>query len=368
MTRTVRSRRAEIANQPLYARTLRLRHLAPSGLLCFVFLEGTLVLGILLALAELVSWWGVLVLPITVALMVKFNDLIAGALTHQHVVADPTTVRASVLRSAAMPDSHDDDSAFSQAQTMITGAAPAVEHRMTGLGFGFASSGSEQTGALFGFPGSDQNPRQFSPADHEQPASIFSGYGQAAQPGYGSAGADQPAGYGLAGADQPGYGLVGAEQPGFEIAGADQRGYGFAGSGQPGHAQGNGAVFGLSGAGQAPGGFGQAQGSYGQAPGSYGQAPGSFEQTPGGLGQAPGGFGQVPSGFGYAGANAGDGYGDPGYPGGQNGYGPAANYAHADGQPRPGVPAVGAPARRQWADQLDVRQQMARQAAARRYE
>ena len=43
--------------QPLYARMLRLRHLAPGGLLCFVFLEGAIALGLLLALAELVSWW-----------------------------------------------------------------------------------------------------------------------------------------------------------------------------------------------------------------------------------------------------------------------------------------------------------------------
>lgn len=67
-------------HRPLYARVLRLRHLTPSGFLCFVFLEGAVALGILLALAELVSWWGVLVLPATVAVMVKLNDVIAGVL------------------------------------------------------------------------------------------------------------------------------------------------------------------------------------------------------------------------------------------------------------------------------------------------
>ncbi|GIE29799.1 hypothetical protein Ait01nite_028440 [Actinoplanes italicus] len=102
MTRTVRARRAERPHQPLYARVLRLRHLAPSGLLCFVFLEGAVVLGILLALAELVSWWGVIVLPITVALMVKFNDLVAGALTPRPAAGAATSARASVLRPATM--------------------------------------------------------------------------------------------------------------------------------------------------------------------------------------------------------------------------------------------------------------------------
>ncbi|WP_433301910.1 hypothetical protein ACQP2F_07485 [Actinoplanes sp. CA-030573] len=74
------SGRSEEAHRPLYARVLRLRHVAPSGFLCFVFLEGSVALGALLALAELVSWWGVIVLPMTVALMVKLNDLVAGAL------------------------------------------------------------------------------------------------------------------------------------------------------------------------------------------------------------------------------------------------------------------------------------------------
>jgi hypothetical protein len=80
-----RSRRAglsrdEARQQPLYARMLGLQYLAPGGFLCFVFLEGAVSLGILLALAELVSWWGVLVLPIMVAAMVKLNDVVAGAL------------------------------------------------------------------------------------------------------------------------------------------------------------------------------------------------------------------------------------------------------------------------------------------------
>lgn len=82
---------------------LRLRHLAPSGLLCFVFLEGAVVLGILLALAELVSWWGVVVLPVAVALMVKFNDLVAGTFVQSQAAVKPAAARASVLRPATMP-------------------------------------------------------------------------------------------------------------------------------------------------------------------------------------------------------------------------------------------------------------------------
>ena len=93
-----RSRRAtlprdEARHQPLYARMLGLKHLAPSGFLCFVFLEGAVALGGLLALAELVSWWGVLVLPVTVAIMVKLNDVIAGAVSRP--LAPPPRVVSS---------------------------------------------------------------------------------------------------------------------------------------------------------------------------------------------------------------------------------------------------------------------------------
>lgn len=92
-----RSRRAglsrdEARQQPLYARMLGLQYLAPGGFLCFVFLEGAVALGILLALAELVSWWGVLVLPAMVAAMVKLNDVVAGSLIRPAAAARTTPV------------------------------------------------------------------------------------------------------------------------------------------------------------------------------------------------------------------------------------------------------------------------------------
>jgi hypothetical protein len=97
-----RSRRPDVALPPLYARLLRLRHVAPSGFLCFIFLEGAIALGVLLALAELVSWWGVLVLPMTVAVMVKLNDVIAGALSKAAVPpGPPVNRRPEVLRPIA---------------------------------------------------------------------------------------------------------------------------------------------------------------------------------------------------------------------------------------------------------------------------
>jgi hypothetical protein len=87
-------------HRPLYARLLRLKHITPGGLLCFVFLEGAVALGVLLALAELVSWWGVIVLPLTVAVMVKLNDVIAGFLPEP---AGPVAARAAVKRTSGRP-------------------------------------------------------------------------------------------------------------------------------------------------------------------------------------------------------------------------------------------------------------------------
>jgi hypothetical protein len=79
----IRSRRAglnpqDAKDRPLYARVLGLQYLRPSGMLCFFFFEGAIALATLLALAELVSWWAVLVLPTAIAVMVKINDVIAG--------------------------------------------------------------------------------------------------------------------------------------------------------------------------------------------------------------------------------------------------------------------------------------------------
>jgi hypothetical protein len=55
---------------------LRLRHLQPNAFVCFLLCEGTITLGVLIALAELTTWWVVPLLPIAVAAMVKINDAV----------------------------------------------------------------------------------------------------------------------------------------------------------------------------------------------------------------------------------------------------------------------------------------------------
>jgi hypothetical protein len=131
--------RDQVRQQPLYARMLNLQHLFPSGFLCFVFLEGAVALGILLALAELVSWWGVLVLPLSVAVMVKLNDVIAGTMTRPVAEAtrptrSPTPPARPTLRPAVVqrPVAAQDDLSLARARTVdlqqhATQTLPAVE-------------------------------------------------------------------------------------------------------------------------------------------------------------------------------------------------------------------------------------------------
>lgn len=66
--------------RPRYVQVLRVRFLQLSGPLCFLFFEGSIVLGVLLMLAELTRWPVLFVLPATVAAMVKVNDVVAGTL------------------------------------------------------------------------------------------------------------------------------------------------------------------------------------------------------------------------------------------------------------------------------------------------
>jgi hypothetical protein len=69
-----------VTEQPLYVRLLRLRHLRLPAWLRVTLAEGSVVLGILMAFAELASVWVIIALPLTVAALVKFHDLVEGAL------------------------------------------------------------------------------------------------------------------------------------------------------------------------------------------------------------------------------------------------------------------------------------------------
>ncbi|MCP2327190.1 hypothetical protein HDA40_005697 [Hamadaea flava] len=88
-------------DRPFYARALGLHYVRPSGLLCFFFFEGAIALATLLALAELVTWWAVVVLPGAIAIMVKINDLIAGFGARSAARAQARAAVRSATRRAA---------------------------------------------------------------------------------------------------------------------------------------------------------------------------------------------------------------------------------------------------------------------------
>lgn len=71
---------AVVTDQPLYVRALRLRHLRLPTWWRVSLAEGSFVLGVLLAMTELTSAWVIVVLPISVAGMVKLNDVVQGVL------------------------------------------------------------------------------------------------------------------------------------------------------------------------------------------------------------------------------------------------------------------------------------------------
>ncbi|WCN80336.1 hypothetical protein [Micromonospora sp. LH3U1] len=104
--------------RPLYARLLGLRFVNPGGVLCFLFFEGTIALAVLLALAELVTWWAVLVLPAVVAAMVKLNDMVA----------------AIVVRSAALVPEQERDRFRRQMEPAVGRAQVEwISHSVTGV-------------------------------------------------------------------------------------------------------------------------------------------------------------------------------------------------------------------------------------------
>jgi len=173
--------------RPLYARVLRLRYLRPGGALCFLFFEGAAILGVLFSLAELTPWWSVAVLPATVAVMVKVNDMVAGALGYR-ASGEPAAVPmggAGPARSGALGHRASGE----PAAVPMGGAGPArsgaLGHRASGepAAVPMGGAGPARSGALgyrasgepaaamgnAGRPHADV-PRQTRPAAPEAPA------------------------------------------------------------------------------------------------------------------------------------------------------------------------------------------------------
>lgn len=81
-------RKKNARRRTIYGRVLMLKTLSPGPVISFVFFEIAVTVAIVLALLGWVSWWGVLVLPLAVAAMVKVNDIIATATQRSHLAEE----------------------------------------------------------------------------------------------------------------------------------------------------------------------------------------------------------------------------------------------------------------------------------------
>ena len=66
--------------KPLYPRLLRLRHIQPNAWQRAALGEGAIGVGVLLAMADLATAWGIVVIPVAVAAIVKAHDALQGVL------------------------------------------------------------------------------------------------------------------------------------------------------------------------------------------------------------------------------------------------------------------------------------------------
>jgi hypothetical protein len=87
-------------SRPWYARILRLRFTNPNWMVCLLLLEGSAVLAVLAWLADVVDWWGVPVIPVTVAGMVKLHDLFVGVLVRSGLRSAVATAGTPTGRAA----------------------------------------------------------------------------------------------------------------------------------------------------------------------------------------------------------------------------------------------------------------------------
>ncbi len=130
-----RSGRSSGTTRPLYFRALRIRHLRVRPWVVFLLFEGSFVLAILLAFAEIVDWWGVLIIPAVVAIMVKVNDMVAAAMLEPlaeaqlrtpGVVPRRATGWSSVPRTGRLTTEIADDDAVADPEARPDGIARGV--------------------------------------------------------------------------------------------------------------------------------------------------------------------------------------------------------------------------------------------------
>jgi hypothetical protein len=100
--------------RPMYWRVLHLKHVYPSSWQRAAFFEGSLALAAILVLADLASAWLLLVLPLSVAVIVKAHDVLVGWL-------------GTTKPHAAVPEAVTEDEAEDTAVEPLAETAPTQQ-------------------------------------------------------------------------------------------------------------------------------------------------------------------------------------------------------------------------------------------------
>ena len=93
---TADARRRRLDTRTGYARLLRLRHINPGFYLSLLLFEGSVGVGVVLVFGDAIHPVGAVAIPAAVAVMVKFNDIVAGLLARP-------VAEAQLRRSASAP-------------------------------------------------------------------------------------------------------------------------------------------------------------------------------------------------------------------------------------------------------------------------
>ena len=136
-----RAGESEENRPPLYARVLRLKHIHPGPWSCFLFCEGSLAVAGVLLLADWVSSWGLLVLPIGVAIAVKLNDVVTGALPPAGAANARSTTNAD-KKSRSASEVQSDSKMTAGSATSAAGRSTADDGAETTMSSGEAAGSS----------------------------------------------------------------------------------------------------------------------------------------------------------------------------------------------------------------------------------
>jgi hypothetical protein len=168
---------------PVYARLLRLRRIRITGLVSFLLMECTVAVAVLLALAELVSWWAVPLLPVLVAAVVKINDMVGAPASR----AAGNSVREPVDHAGQWEDdpTGDQDDEYDPYDREAAWSGESTQSSQEW----YADNPTQE---IFLPPAVTGRPRQRSSGDageyEAQPAYAgagYTGYAEPAHPGYG---------------------------------------------------------------------------------------------------------------------------------------------------------------------------------------